>query len=47
LPIITGGTNYRLGAFLKDGKPIVKEGYVTLICNAKKIREKEKKYEKL
>ena len=37
-PLITGGTNYRLGTFFKDGKPVVKEGYVTDLITEEALR---------
>lgn len=37
-PLIKGGTDYNLGLFFKDGKPIVKEGYVTDLITNEAIR---------
>lgn len=37
-PIIKGGTNYRLGTFFKDGKPVIKEGYVTDLITDEALR---------
>lgn len=37
-PIIKGGTNYMQGTFFKDGKPVVKEGYVTDLITDEAIR---------
>lgn len=37
-PIIKGGTNYDLGSFFKDGKPVIKDGYVTDLITEEALR---------
>ncbi len=37
-PIIKGGCNYDMGDFFKDGKPVIKDGYVTDLITDEAIR---------
>lgn len=37
-PIIKGGTNYSMGLFFHDGKPVIKDGYVTDLITEEALR---------